>query len=385
MNRPDPSEPAVDEVSSPTLVDPTDANPFGGADIDKMTSVAHDNLGVDPEIDVPSAGIAIQAIAKAVSARIRNDDFALDTKVLSAFLISDRPRSDAEQLLAHKEPIVDNGSISFAGSLWIAGPAFRSAYKRSFSKTNTLEIFKELESLGLGQSPIFLFDPNATDPEIRYYPNGVSYTDTVRIFLISQQEFSIEALDRVLKRFYETSIRTPDSMLGPEGPWSDPANYVPRSKTEAFLQNWLKIAINACFQVPYSCEFEKPGNEGRCDLMLVSRHPTQENTHIHHAVMELKVLRSRTFGNNPVSETVRQKAIKKGLEQAIAYKNEQSAKIAMLCCFDMRTVAHCDHNGCFEPVSGRAKTAGIALRRYRMYGSSDDLRAEKYGASLNPL
>lgn len=381
MKQPEPSKPAGKRVLSPGLVDPTDVNPFGGADISKMMSVAHDNLGVDPEIDVPSDWIAIQAIAKAVSARIRNGDFESDVKQLSAFLISTRARDDAEQLSAQKEPIVDNGAIMFAGSLWIAGPAFRSAYKRSFEGTTTPEIFVELEKLGLGQSPIFLFDPNASDCELRFYAKGVAEADIVQRFLILQHEFSIEALDRVLQRFYETSLITPDAQIGPVTSWSDARGYVPIPQTEAFLQNSLKIALNVGFQHPYTCEFEKPGTEGRCDLMLVSCHPTQKNTYVHHAVMELKVLRSLTSGKNPVSTASRKDAIEKGLKQAMAYKSQNGANVAMLCCFDMRTVAHCDHDNCFAPITVPANTAGINLRRYRLYGSSDDLRTEKYGAS----
>jgi hypothetical protein len=384
VTRPDSSKQGAEEVSSRSLVDPTDTNPLGSADVSAMVSVAHDNLGVDPEIDVPSDRIAVQAIAKAISARIRNDAFSSDGKILSAFFISDRSRAEAERLSAQRVPIVDNGSVVFAGSLWIAGPAFRGAYRHSFAHASTSEIFEEIEDLGLGQSPMFLFDPNATDLEVRYYPHGISDADMVQVLLIGQHEFSIDALDRVLQRFYETSIRTPDAKIGPEGPWSDPKKYVPRPETEAFLQNWIKIAINVGFQAPYTCEFEKPGTEGRCDLMLVSKHPTQENTQIHHAVMELKILRSRTSGNRSVSETVRRDAVEKGLKQAIAYKNEQNAELAMLCCFDMRTVAHCDKDECFKPIAAPAKKAGIELRRYRMYGSSDDYRNETYSALSHP-
>lgn len=369
----------ADASASMRLVDPNDQNPFGTADVEDMLSVAYDSLGEDPEIDTPWLGIAIQAIAKAVSARIRNDAYTSDSKTLSVFMVTERPRSEAGALAADREPIADNGSLSFAGCFWITGPAFKSAYRRLFTATTPAGIFCEVENLGLGDRPVFVFDPNATDLELRYYPRGLSDTETVQSFLISQHEFSIEALDRVLQRFYETSIRTPDSKLGREGPWNDPEKYIPRPDTEAFLQNWLKIAVNAFFQSPFSCEFEKPGNEGRCDLMLVSRHPTQKNTQIHHAVMELKVLRSRTSGNNPVSATARETAIEGGLKQAIAYKNEQNAAMAMLCCFDMRTVSHCDDNNCFSSISERAKASDIELRRYRLYGSSADFRAEQYG------
>lgn len=153
---------------------------------------------------------------------------------------------------------------------------------------------------------------------------------------------------------------------------------MPRPDTEGFLQNWTKIAINAGFQAPYSCEFEKPGTEGRCDLMLVSKHPTQPNTQVHHAVMELKVLRSRNSSDKPVSKAVNDAAVQKGLGQAIAYKTEQNAELAMLCCFDMRSTDHCDNDGCFKPIENSAKTAGVELRRYRMYGSSEDFRKEAY-------
>jgi hypothetical protein len=173
-------------------------------------------------------------------------------------------------------------------------------------------------------------------------------------------------------------IACTDAVLGEHDPWKDATRYWPRPKAEAFLQGWLKSVLSVAF-LDLFIRFEFKGTEGRCDLFVVSLHKGQASAWFYHAALELKVLRSFTSGGSSVSNAKNTQAVGDGLLQVIAYKREHSAELGMLCCYDMRTPKKCNGDGCFVGIAKKAEKTGIELRRYRLYGSSADLRADKYG------
>lgn len=360
------------------FVERGDASPLGGVSADEIAAVAAAEFGKYSELDASQASIAIEALAKALAARMRHQAWPSDSKVLAVFLVTDRARDLGRQIAASQEPIIDNGSKVFNGRLWVASYGFKSGYSLPFASSTDAEIFNEVDKLKLGSHPAFVFDPNATDPELRYYPEGLAEPERVQRIVIAQSNFTLEALDKVLKRFHESNIVTPDAAVAEQTPWTDAAKYWPRVNTEAFLQGLLRSALSVAF-LDFSIRFEVRGNEGRCDLLIVSPHKSQHHAWLYHAALELKVLRSFSSGGKSIAKTRTAKAISDGLLQAIAYKSEQSAEVGMLCCFDMRTPAHCDGDGCFSPVAKKAESSAVELRRYRLFGSSADLRAEKHG------
>ena len=368
-----------DSRASAPIVDLTDPNPLGGANDDDILAVSINRFGEGPELDAPEIGIAIEAISKAIGCRIRNSASVADPESLAVFLISDQARSVSETLGAHREPIVDNGSMRLVGRLWVASPAFHAGYWLSLNAIDAAGIFKEVADHGLDSSAAVVFDPNATDLELRFYPNGVADPECVQSFLIAEQSFTLDALDRVLRRFHETSIITPDAAMREQNPWKSSSDYVPRPRAEAFFQALLKMALNIAFDYPFKIYFEVPGTEGRCDLFVVSRHLTNGSEWSHHAALELKVVRSLDAGKNSVSRAKQSDAISSGLLQAVAYRNEHSAEVGMLCCFDMRLPQHCDGDALLDPERENADHHNIELRRYRLYGSSADLRSDRYG------
>jgi hypothetical protein len=113
--------------------------------------------------------------------------------------------------------------------------------------------------------------------------------------------------------------------------------------------------------------------------LIFSRQSTAPNIWLVHAALELKVLRSFSSNARKVSSTQQKKAIKDGLLQAIAYKQDHAAQIGMLCCFDMRRPSLCNGTACLSSIRSRAKKSEIELRHYRLYGSAADLRADRYG------
>jgi len=366
-------------TSPPRFVEAGEVNPFGGASEADLEAIVKESFGSDSDLDATEDDIAIWSLARVVTARMRHADWANDPKEIAIFVITDRPRELGEALAGELEPIIDNGSNRLTGRLWVAGPALASAYRLALAAQSTGDVFKEVAAK-LGDKPALVFDPNATDLEIRYYPQGVGQPDVVLKYPMPGLAFSLKSLDTTLSRFHAENLVSPDATKSENSPWRNSGNYIPRASAEAFLQGWLKsilsVALAGC-----KVDFEIPGTEGRCDLVISSRHLTQEHTWVVHATLELKVLRSFDSGSHPVAGTVRERAIGDGYLQALAYRNEQQAQHGMLCCFDMRKPTHCNGDLCLQAVKDRASHDGIELRRYRLYGSSADLRKDKYGAT----
>jgi hypothetical protein len=362
------------------LVDPNEANPLGGAKRDELATVVVETFGTDPNFEASEMAIAIDSLSRVIATRMAHSDWPNDPKQLAVFVVSDRVRDLAGTLNATREPILDNGSRSITGKLWLAGPTFASGYFATFVATDPAGVFEEVKTKGMGDRAALVFDPSATDPEIRYYPNGLNQDERVQRFSIANEVFSLVALDKVLRQFHEDNIITPDAALPNFSPWTDSAKYFPRKDTEVFLQGMLKMVLSIAFG-KCRVDFEVRGTEGRCDLLISSRSATVPSGWVSHAALELKVLRSFTSGGNSVSAPTREKAVSKGLLQAIAYRREQDAEEGMLCCYDMCLPKHYGGTNIFKNVLTQAKRNKIQLRSYRLYGSSVDFREDKYGAA----
>src|SRR5699024_5818653 len=82
---------------------------------------------------------------------------------------------------------------------------------------------------------------------------------------------------------------------------------------------------------------EQPGKGGRTDLEIVSERGATAAGHvIHHAVLELKVLRERGSTGSQYTHRQIEKHIRDGLEQANTYGLKRNMREKVLCCFDMR-------------------------------------------------
>lgn len=372
-----PETPAAKPPAS-RVVDDSDPNPLGDVEAAQIEEAFENEFGKDPALAESESQMTVEAIGKAILLRKENHLSGSDVVGPSIFIISDRPKKLAAAIGAQPEPIIDNGGCPLSGRLWISGPAVNSGYYKDFEDNALAAAFSHVVKLDLAGYPALVFDPGATHPEIRYYPNGVENLDKVLRFPFPGGTFSVAELDKALNAFHQSFI-TPDVTYGLHKPWKNAGKYIPIEETEAFFQGWLKSILTLAFPAPHHrVWFEVRGTEGRCDLMIVSKHPTTEHSWIYHAALELKVLRSVDAGNNSVSESSRRQAIEKGTTQAIAYKSEHNAKHGLLCCFDMRKPTHCDGNSCFDHIRDLGAKYGIMLRRYRVYGSADDLRKDKY-------
>ncbi|MGJ4965228.1 hypothetical protein [Bradyrhizobium sp. HKCCYLRH3061] len=365
----DPQLPARELVSS------GDPAPFGATNVDQLAGVAQDFYGAEPDLDASAIEIALQALAKVIGQRVQNPGARGDKKAVAIFIISERPRALASTVGAKHQPIIDDGSEALTGKLWISPATFVSGYSVELETADTASAFEKVSQLGLGSLAACVYNPAATQEEIRFYARGIDYDTHVIKFPVSNVALDFDTLDNVLDTFHKQNFITPDATHDILDPWKDARKYHPRANTEAFFQAWLKTALTIVFWKTVVVRVEIPGTEGRCDVLLMSR---RGEAWLCQAVLELKVLRSLTSTGKAVPQTVTVRSIEDGLLQVVSYKTQNSAKLGMLCCYDMRKPSHCNDDKCFDPVRGLATTNAIHLRRYRVYNSSKQLRTAKY-------
>ena len=63
-------------------------------------------------------------------------------------------------------------------------------------------MFDEINLMGIGNISALVFDPGATDPEIRYYPEGLNEDGRVQRYSIAESAFTLASLDKVLNQFH---------------------------------------------------------------------------------------------------------------------------------------------------------------------------------------
>ena len=177
-----------------------DANPFGGMSEEEVRALALSYSGYNPELAAPEFSIALESVARAVSARMDHEAYVLENKRLAFFLITDRPRILAERIGATIEPILDNGSRELCGWVLVTGANCTSGYSFALVGTTAADLFKEINAKGVGNEVALVFDPNATERELRYYPRGVCYPEVVQRFSFRTMNFTMPMLDSVLKR-----------------------------------------------------------------------------------------------------------------------------------------------------------------------------------------
>jgi hypothetical protein len=93
-------------------------------------------------------------------------------------------------------------------------------------------------------------------------------------------------------------------------------------------------------------------------------------------VLELKALCDRTTTGKLVGKAKITAAIKKGLEQIVAYRDGFNANRGALCCYDMRSNDE-GADTCFAHITKSAEVQKAPLWRWYLYRSTDSSRKAK--------
>jgi len=137
------------------------------------------------------------------------------------------------------------------------------------------------------------------------------------------------------------------------------------------LGRWPRLFVRA----------EVINEDGRLDLEVFAKlkDPVGENVVKILWILELKALADKGSTGSKVYDTTIRAAIKKGLGQALAYREAQHGNQIALCCFDMRATNLTDAE-VFKEIATEANDNDVRLWRWYLYRSTEEAREAKRAA-----
>lgn len=329
--------------------------------------------GVGADADVPDESRFVAGVVQLLRKRTAELQATCqgDENDIAIFILKSGPPETISS--AKRVPMVDNGLTMVVGRLWFtAAPVVSAHYVELPQGTDDEGRFSYVTNeLDLGSRPTLIFDPRTATPELRWYPNGLGQPDSVELKPLAG-DVGPDDVFEAINELYQECLVTPDSLPHGVNLWKDADRHWPRSDAEALVQSLLKAGLVLRF--PHCRVWhEQPQQAGRSDLEIVEPDPLDRSIVRHHAILELKVLRSFRSGGSTVSANETNDWIEEGVRQAVAYRRIKGARWSALCCFDMRT-NNAGDKATFAQVRECATALNVLLTRWFLYASSADYR-----------
>lgn len=302
--------------------------------------------------------------------RAREHQADAETGGAAAFILV--PPEQQELLKAGRSfnRTVHMGRVRLAGRIhFMTARAASSAFEEYTGDANG--VFERIADLQYDHLPTMVYDPGAGKTRLSFYPKGTHTDDgMIEVDLDVGPVTEAEILS-VIDAVYRTELCTPDNS-GPTSIWENPGKGYPIKEAERTVQQFLRVGLAARFHW-CTIRAEQPGKLGRTDLEVVDNRTGEAGSITHHALLELKVLRSFSHSGSAYTAATTEDAVSKGMKQAHSYGNDNNTLLRMLCCFDMRTDDVGDTTT-FAQVQTEAATLCVSLKRWYLYRSSEHMR-----------
>lgn len=354
--------------------EPSDLD-LGSWNVKDLALTAQTYAGIGTDANLPEDIRFLSRTAKLIQERKVVDNEGSDPSLPAVFLLAPRRRGEVSKT-AIRVPMLDNGLRRLNGWIWLVSAAVNSGYglEVSFQDDNCLFTFVT-DSLNLGDVPTVFYEPRGPSAKIRYYPDGLQESDKCVVYPAEGEKVTNARIFSVIERVYQQCLKTPDAQSRAGKLWVRPERCWPSSKAEAVVQLNLKAGLVGQFWTCIIRE-EQTTPEGRTDIEI-EENDLDRGVIIRHALIELKILRSFHEGGSefPHSETL--DWIRSGVLQAYEYGTQKGARLATLCCFDMRQTD--EKECCFDHVRELAASKQIVLKRWYIYSSSKAYRKAMSG------
>lgn len=346
---------------------------LGGWQDADLAGTARAGRGVGADAQFPRTTRFVANITKLIILRRAIDKEETDAKKVAVFLLRPGPVSCSGSQ-ASRVPWLNNGLTPLAGRLWfVTEVATRGHYCELGDADDDSVVTLVTDELQAGSVPAIVYDPRGPAPIVRFFPLGLTSEEHETID-ISSDPITEDRLAQAVDSVYRTQLATPDVQQRRVKLWSNESGAWPiidaESRIHAQVMAGLAGSLPRC-----TIRHEQAGVAGRLDILVEEPHPLQVGLVTHHAVIELKVLREFRSTGSAVSDGETKKWIEEGVLQASSYRDNRSAAIAALYCFDMRK----EETGetCFDHVRGAATASMVILRVWFIFTSSAAFRASR--------
>lgn len=352
--------------------------PWEGGD---FQSTIDEYGGVSADPDLPDESRFVSGVAKLLLRRQAeaNNLGKSDSNDIAIFVLVHAVPASLRN--AQRVPMFDNGLTMVTGRVWFTAAAVVSARYLELpdEASDDAHFSYVVDCLGLGSQQTVVFDPRPANPELRWYPEGLSEPDVVEQKPLAG-DVTVSEVFEAIERIYQQNLITPISLPPGTGLWINSRLYHPRENAEALVQSYLKIGLTGAFP---SCIFrhEQSQPAGRTDLEIFTINPLDGKSSVAYAIIELKVLRSFGSRGAAVSQAYTNSAIEEGVKQAAAYRETKPANWSALCCFDMRK-DDLGEDACFFHVRCLATHREVSLKRWFIFASSSAYRDTITGTNV---
>ena len=307
-------------------------------------------------------------VSRTVQARERQTD--AETAAAAAFILVTPQQQEELKIGRSFDRTLHMGRVRLAGRVHFMTPrAATSAFEEYAGTANG--VFERIAELQCDHLPTMVYDPSAGKTRLSYYPKGTRTDDgMIEVDLDVGPVTEAEILS-VIDAVYRTELCTPDNS-GPTKIWNNPGKGYPIEEAERTIQQFLRVGLAARFHW-CTIRAEQAGKLGRTDLEVVDNRTGKLGSTTHHALLELKVLRSFSHSGSAYPAATTEEAVSKGVNQANSYGNDNNTLLRMLCCFDMRSDDVGDTTT-FAHVQTNAATLCVSLKRWYLYRSSEHMR-----------
>ncbi|MBK7615626.1 MAG: hypothetical protein IPJ08_14555 [Burkholderiales bacterium] len=316
--------------------------------------------------------------------RKRENQPGAETSGAAAFVLVSSDEQDKLRVGRVFDRLVHTGTRRLASRVhFVTAQATSSALEEHVDDDN--DLFGRVATLGYDGRPTLLYVPSHGESSLSFYPKGMGTDDGLREVILKFGQVTEAEVHETLQAIYRSELCTPDNM-GPTKLWKDAAKGFPVEEAERTVQQMIRHALVGRF-LWCTIRQEQPGKSGRTDLEIVDDRTGKQGTIYHHALLELKVLRSFGSTGNAYNSTTIQDAIVEGVNQAHSYGTANNSLLRMLCCYDMRSDDVGDDVTFFH-IKDRATTLAIRLKRWYLYRSSQDYRdatVDRHLAAVNAV
>lgn len=270
------------------------------------------------------------------------------------------------------------GRVRLTGRIhFVTDRAASSAYEEYEGSETGL--FDRVAAMQCDRLPALVYLPDSHESSLTYYPNGTHEDQGLVQLQLNHGPVTEAEVLAAIDGVYRTELCTPDNS-GPVRLWHSATKGHPIEEAERTVQQFVRSGLAARFNW-CTIHSEQAGKVGRTDLEIVDDRTGSLGDVIHHALLELKVLRTFSQSGTRYPPANTEEAIAKGVHQAHEYGSSKNSLLKMLCCFDMRIQDEGDVST-FASVKGNAEALRVLLRRWYLYRSSDDYRRARTATRL---
>jgi len=311
-------------------------------------------------------------VARLINRREQNEKAEFD--IPAAFVLVSPAEYEQAKIGRSVERLIHTGGRRLTGRIHFVLASAISSVVEEYG-TDDSALFSRLEAVGMSQHPTLLYTPQRPSSTLTFYTKGTKNDEGLKLISLNTAQVTADAISDAIDEIYRQEFVTPDA-VGPSKLWANATNGWPVSDAELRVQQLLRVGLITKF-TPCSVRQEQTGKVGRTDLEIVDDRTGQRGQVEHHALLELKVLRSRGETGNSAGYSLKKikEHIEEGLNQAHSYGSDRNTKTKMLCCFDMRDSNDPDEVT-FAHIKDKAISLKVLTKRWFLYRDSAAYRAD---------